>query len=61
MVADFFLILAALLLYITLQGLDWISFWNALRFGHYEFLLLTIPITSINYFIRVVRWSVVER
>lgn len=55
------LILAGLLLYITLRGLDWVAFWNVIRFGRYEFLLLTIPIGSLNYFIRAVRWSILLR
>jgi hypothetical protein len=53
----FSLLLAAVLLYYTLRGLNWQTFWDSIRFGHYEFLLLTIPITSINYFIRALRWS----
>jgi hypothetical protein len=53
----FTLLLAFLLLYFTLRGLDWVAFWNAIRYGHYEFLLLTIPIISVNYFIRTLRWS----
>jgi uncharacterized protein (TIRG00374 family) len=40
-----------------LRGLDWASFWKAITGGHYEILLLTIPLGSINYFIRAVRWS----
>lgn len=50
--------LAIVLLYFTLRGLDWTSFWYTIRTGHYVFLLITIPIASINYFIRAVRWSV---
>lgn len=53
----FAFLLAAVLLYFTLRGLDWASFWETITSGHYEFLLLTIPIASINYFIRAVRWS----
>ena len=37
------------------------TFWNTLKNGHYEFLLLTIPLTSINYLIRALRWSVFVR
>jgi hypothetical protein len=55
------LVLAAVLLYFTLRGLDWAAFWNAIRNGHYEILLLSIPIASISYFIRAVRWSVLVR
>jgi glycosyltransferase 2 family protein len=54
----FTLPLAALLLYITLRGLDWAAFWTTIKTGHYEFLLLVLPIASGNYFIRALRWSV---
>ncbi|MBI5839247.1 MAG: flippase-like domain-containing protein [Chloroflexi bacterium] len=53
--------LAVVLLYFTLRGLDWTTFWNTLKSGHYEFLLLTIPIVSINYLIRALRWSIFVR
>ncbi len=53
----FSILLAALLLYLTLRGLDWITFWETIRSGHYEIILLTIPIVSINYLIRALRWS----
>ncbi len=52
---------AVVLLYFTLRGLDWTTFWNTLKSGHYEFLLLTIPIVSINYLIRALRWSIFVR
>jgi hypothetical protein len=55
------LTLASLLLLITLRGLDWKTFWNAIRYGHYEFLIITIPIACINYFIRALRWGVLLR
>jgi len=55
------LTLAAILLYFTLRDLDWPTFWTVIKFGHYEFLLLTIPIGCINYFIRTVRWNVLLR
>lgn len=57
----FSLALAAILLFFTLRGLDWRSFWSTLRNGHFEFLLLTVPIASISYFIRALRWSVLVR
>ena len=56
--AIFTVLLAAILLYFTLRGLDWESFWNAIRNGNYEILLIIIPIASLNYFIRATRWSV---
>ena len=55
------LVLAAVLLYTTLRDLDWSAFWNTIKSGHYEILLLTIPIASANYFLRAVRWSVLVR
>jgi uncharacterized protein (TIRG00374 family) len=54
-------LLAAVLLYLTLRGLDWASFWKTVKNGHYGFLLITIPIASINFVIRAVRWSVFVR
>jgi len=53
--------LAAVLLYFTLRDLDWVALWDTIRHGHYEFLLLTIPIASISYLIRALRWSVLVR
>jgi glycosyltransferase 2 family protein len=52
------LLLAAVLLYFTLRGLDWKSFWATIKNGRYEIFLITIPIASLNYFIRAIRWSV---
>lgn len=57
----FSLVLAVILLYFTLRGLDWSTFWNTIRFGHYEILILTIPIACLNYFIRAARWSIFLR
>jgi uncharacterized protein (TIRG00374 family) len=51
-------VLAALLLYFTLRGLDWAGFFYNLRQGHYQILLLTVPIAILNYLIRSLRWSV---
>ena len=53
--------LAILLLYVTLRGLDWRTFWNTVRNGDYEIVLITIPIASLNYFIRAIRWSIFIR
>ena len=54
----FAFLFAAVLLYFTLRGLDWATFWQVIYNGHYEILLLVIPITSTNYFIRAIRWSI---
>ena len=54
----FIFLLAAILLYFTLRGLDWDTFWQTAVHGRYEILLLTIPIASLNYFIRSIRWGV---
>ncbi len=53
--------LAAALLYLALRGLDWVAFWDTLKSGRYAILFLTIPISSLNYFIRSLRWSVFLR
>lgn len=55
------LALAALLLYFALRDVDWTAFWQAIRTGRFEFLLLTIPLASLSYAIRGIRWSVLVR
>jgi glycosyltransferase 2 family protein len=55
------LVLAVILLYFTLRGLDWPAFWRTIQNGNYEFLLMTVPIGSANYFIRAWRWSIFVR
>jgi glycosyltransferase 2 family protein len=50
--------IAAILLYLSFRGVDWAAFWNILRFGNYQFLLITIPIATVNYFIRAARWRI---
>jgi uncharacterized protein (TIRG00374 family) len=57
----FSFVLGGLLLYLTLRDLDWAAFWNTIQHGRYEFILLTIPISSANYFIRTLRWSIFIR
>jgi uncharacterized protein (TIRG00374 family) len=53
----FTLLLAAVLLYFTLRNLDWAKFWEVITAGHYEILLLIIPLASFNYFVRAARWG----
>ncbi len=53
----FAFLLAAVLLYFTLHGLDWATFWKTITTGHYELILLVIPLASVNYFLRAVRWG----
>jgi uncharacterized protein (TIRG00374 family) len=53
--------LAVVLLYFALRNVDWTAFWGTILHGHYGFLLLTIPITTINYYIRAIRWSIFVR
>jgi len=55
----FSLILVAVLLFFVLRGLDWVALWVTVKSGHYEILFITIPIASINYFIRALRWSII--
>ena len=54
----FAFVLAGVLLYFTLRGLNWFAFWATITNGHYEFLLLTIPIATVNLFIRARRWGI---
>lgn len=49
------------MLFVTLHGLDWAAFLRILEEGHYEFLLLTVPVAVINYFLRALRWSILVR
>ena len=49
---------AAVLLYYSLRGLDWSSFWESLRFGQYFYLFVTLPIGGFNYFLRALRWRI---
>jgi uncharacterized protein (TIRG00374 family) len=51
-------LLAAILLFFALRGIDWAGFVNTIRTGQYEILLLVIPIGSLNYFFRAFRWKV---
>jgi glycosyltransferase 2 family protein len=60
-VLTFSLVLAAVLLFLALRNVDWVVFWDTIVSGHYAFLLLMIPIASINYFIRAIRWSIFVR
>jgi glycosyltransferase 2 family protein len=55
------ILLAVLFLYLTLRDLNWVSFWNTLVTGQYQYLALTIPIASANYFIRSLRWGILVR
>jgi glycosyltransferase 2 family protein len=50
--------LAGLLLYLALRGVDWKAFLETLRQGRYYLLPLVFLISSVNYFIRAMRWRV---
>ena len=50
--------LAAVLLYSSLRGLDWASFWQVLRIGQYHYLFATLPMAVFNYFLRALRWRI---
>ena len=49
--------IASILLYFSLRGLDWGTFWETVRHGNYRILWLVVPLVSINYFLRAFRWS----
>jgi uncharacterized protein (TIRG00374 family) len=57
----FSFVLAAILLFFALRGIDWASFWITIRAGNYRILFLTIPIGSLNYFVRAYRWNILLR
>jgi len=57
----FAFILAAVFLYLALRDLDWVNFWQTLIQGHYQYLALTFPIASLNYFFRSLRWGILVR
>ena len=50
--------LAGLLLYLALRGVDWKAFLATLRQGRYYLLPLVFLFSSVNYFIRAMRWRV---
>ena len=50
--------LALFFLYLALRGLDWAAFWKILSEGRYAILFLTVPIASLNYLLRALRWRI---
>lgn len=52
------LALAAILLYLALREVDWNVFLAVLRQGHYAMLPLLFGLSSLNFFIRSLRWRV---
>lgn len=54
----FAFLLAGVLLWAVLRDLDVRTFWNVVISGKYFFLLVTLPISSINYYLRAVRWNI---
>jgi glycosyltransferase 2 family protein len=54
-------LLAILFLYLTLRDLDWNTFWNTLINGQYQYLAFIIPMGSISYFLRSLRWGLLIR
>ena len=52
------ILLAALLLYLTLRGVDWSAFLRALRGANYLYIGLLFLWSSASYLIRATRWRV---
>ena len=50
------LAIAAVLLFFAFRDLDWETFWNTLSNGNYWLLLILLPMTSLNYLFRALRW-----
>ncbi len=55
------LLIASVLLYLSLSGLDWGAFWRTVSQGNYEIIWIVIPIVSFNYFQRAVHWRLLIR
>jgi len=54
----FSILLAALLLYLTLRGMDWKTFYHSLRVAQYGYLPLVLVWSSLVYVVRSLRWQV---
>ena len=52
------LLIAAILLYITLRGLDWKIFLDAVKSANLGYLSLLLVWSSLSYFLRALRWRV---
>jgi glycosyltransferase 2 family protein len=52
------IIIAVVFLYIAFRGVDWATMWNTARTGRYEFLLAVMALSSLNLFIRSLRWRI---
>lgn len=49
-------VLAVLLVYVSLRGVDWHELWESLRGASPPFLLLALGIVNASYFLRSLRW-----
>jgi uncharacterized protein (TIRG00374 family) len=54
----FSFVIAGGFLYLALRHLDWDSFWSILQNGNYKILILLFPVSSLNYFLRALRWRI---
>ncbi|MCY4204775.1 MAG: lysylphosphatidylglycerol synthase transmembrane domain-containing protein [Bacteroidetes bacterium] len=50
--------LAALLIWLSLRGVNLTKFWDSLRSAHYEWILPVIGVTLMSHWIRAYRWHV---
>ena len=52
------LLVAGLLLYLALRGIDWMVFLSNLRKAKYAYLPIDVLWSSLGFFIRALRWRV---
>lgn len=52
------MLIAAILLYFTLRGLDWIVFFDTLQGANYGYIVLLLIWSSVSFLFRALRWRV---
>jgi glycosyltransferase 2 family protein len=52
------ILLAAILLYLALRGLDWVAFFLSIRNANYLLVIFLLLWSSTSYFLRALRWRV---
>ena len=54
----FAFLLATLLLYLAMRGVDWAELWHIIQSARLEYLILACLLTSINSLVRSLRWRI---
>jgi glycosyltransferase 2 family protein len=50
--------LAAVLLYLSLRGVDWRQVWAVMEGARWRYLAIACLVSSVSYFLRAVRWRI---